>query len=71
MKPEIVSIGGIFLAAISHKKLLGVTYIKKILFNRRCNEPCWNDHLVNYFPLMYRYEVNTNILHLTISRAEF
>ena len=25
----------------------------------------WNDHLVNYFPLMYRYGINTNILHLT------
>ena len=32
---------------------------------------CWNDHLVNYFPLMYRYGINTNILHLTFSRAEF
>ena len=31
----------------------------------------WNDHLVNYFPLMYRYGINTNILHLTFSRAEF
>ena len=31
----------------------------------------WNDHLVNYFPLMYRYGINTIILHLTFSRAEF
>ena len=31
----------------------------------------WNDHLVNYFPLIYRYGINTNILHLTFSRAEF
>ena len=30
----------------------------------------WNDHLVNYFSLMYRYGINTNILHLTFSRAE-
>ena len=22
----------------------------------------WNDHLVNFFPLMYRYGINTNIL---------
>ena len=21
----------------------------------------WNEHLVNYFPLMYRYVINTNI----------
>ena len=25
----------------------------------------WNDHLVNYFPLMHRYGINTKILHLT------
>ena len=31
----------------------------------------WSDHLGNYFPLFYRHGVNTNILHLTISRAEF
>ena len=31
----------------------------------------WNDHLVNYFPLMYRYGITTNILYLTFSRAEF
>ena len=30
----------------------------------------WNDHLEN-FPLMNRYGINTNILHLTFSRAEF
>ena len=30
----------------------------------------WNDHLEN-FPLMNRYGVNTNILHLTFSRAKF
>ena len=29
------------------------------------------DHLVNYFRLMYRYGINTNILHLIFSRAEF
>ena len=31
----------------------------------------WNDHLVNYFLLMYRYGINTNKLHLMFSRAEF
>ena len=31
----------------------------------------WYDHLVNHFPLMYRYGINTNILHLTFSCAEF
>ena len=31
----------------------------------------WNDHLVNYYPLMYRYGINTNLLHLDFSRAEF
>ena len=36
------------------------------LFKVRCN-----DHLVNYFPLIYRHGININILHLTISRAEF
>ena len=30
----------------------------------------WNDHIVNYIPLMYCYGINTNILHLTFSRAE-
>ena len=30
----------------------------------------WNDHLVNYFSLMYRCKINTNILHLTFSRAD-
>ena len=32
---------------------------------------CWNDHLMNYFPLVNRYGINTNILHLTFSRVEF
>ena len=31
----------------------------------------WKDHLVSYFSLMYRYEINTIPLHLTFSRAEF
>ena len=31
----------------------------------------WNDQLVTYFSLMCRYGINTNILHLTFSRAEF
>ena len=50
---------------------------EKILLGRRYEEPLhlfkvrWNDHLVSYFSLMYRYGVNTNILHLTFSRAEF
>ena len=35
------------------------------LFNVR-----WNDHLMNYFPLMHRYGMNTNILHSTWSRVE-
>ena len=26
----------------------------------------WNDHLVNYFPLMYRYRINTNITAFNI-----
>ena len=30
----------------------------------------WNDHLVNYFPLMHCYRINTNISHSTFSRAE-
>ena len=30
----------------------------------------WNDYLVNYFLLMYRYGINKNILNLTFSRAE-
>ena len=51
---------------------------KKILFERRYDEPLsiyfkrgWNDHLVNYFPLMYYYGIDTSILHLTSCRAEF
>ena len=31
----------------------------------------WNDHLVNYLTLMYRYGINTNIFYLTFSRAKF
>ena len=31
---------------------------------------CWNDHLLNYFPPMYLYGINTNILLWTFSRAE-
>ena len=31
----------------------------------------WNDHLVGHFSLMYRYGINTNILHLTFSHAKF
>ena len=31
----------------------------------------WNNHLLNYFPLVCRYEINANILHLTFSRADF
>ena len=31
----------------------------------------WNDHSVNYFPLMYRCGINTNRVHLTFSRADF
>ena len=30
-----------------------------------------NEHLVNYFPRMYCYGINKNMLHLTFSRAEF
>ena len=30
----------------------------------------WNDHLEN-IPLMHCYRINTNILHLTFSSAEF
>ena len=29
------------------------------------------DHLMNYFPLMDRYGIDINILHLTYSRAEY
>ena len=32
---------------------------------------CSNEHLVNYFPLIYGYGTNPNILHLTYSHAEF
>ena len=32
---------------------------------------CCSDHWVNYFPLMYRYGINANILHLTFSPAKF
>ena len=31
----------------------------------------FNDHLVNIFLLLYRYGINTNILHLTFSCVEF
>ena len=31
----------------------------------------WNYYLVNYYPLMYRYRINTNVLQSTFSRAEF
>ena len=40
-----------------------LTLNKKILLERR--------YEVNYFPLIYRYGINTNLLHLTFSRAEF
>ena len=30
----------------------------------------WNDPSVSHFSLMYRYGINTNILHLTFSSAE-
>ena len=41
--------------------------IMKILLDKvRCN-----DCLGNYFPVMYRYGINKNILYLTFSRAEF
>ena len=30
----------------------------------------WNDHLVNYFSLMHRCGINTNLLLLTFSRAK-
>ena len=56
-------------------------FTKKILLDRRYHGPLsiqlyptkvrWNDHLVNCFSLMYRYGINTNILHLMFSRAEF
>ena len=32
---------------------------------------CWNNHLVSYFSLIYRYEISSNILSLTFFRAEF
>ena len=52
---------------------------KKILLGRRYDKPLFiyskfvgmAGHLVNYFSLMYRYGIDTNILHLTFSRAEF
>ena len=31
----------------------------------------WNDHFVIHLFLMYRYGINTNILHLKVSHAEF
>ena len=31
----------------------------------------WNNHLLNYFPLVCCYEINANILHLTFSRTDF
>ena len=30
----------------------------------------WNDHLVNYLALMYRYGINTNIFDLKFSRVQ-
>ena len=30
----------------------------------------WNDRLVNYFPFLCRYGINTNMVHLTFSRAQ-
>ena len=42
---------------------------KKILLGRRLDKTlfiiqvCWNDHLVTYFSLMYRYKISTNTLH--------
>ena len=30
----------------------------------------WNDRLVNYFPFIYRYGINTNMVHLTFPRAQ-
>ena len=51
---------------------------KKILRDRRYDKPLyhlfkvrWNGRIVSFFPLMYCYEINTNILHLTFLRAEF
>ena len=32
---------------------------------------CWNDRLVSYFSLIYRYGINQNVIHSTFSRAEF
>ena len=31
----------------------------------------WNDRLVDYFPPMCRYRINTNILHVIFSCVEF
>ena len=31
----------------------------------------WNNHLVNYFSMMHRCRINTNLLPLTFSRALF
>ena len=52
--------------------------VKKILLDRGYDEfrinlfkVRWNDRLVCYSSLVYRYGINTNILHLTLSRAEF
>ena len=52
--------------------------VKKILLDRGYDESRinlfkvrWNDRLVCYSSLVYRYGINTNILHLTLSRAEF
>ena len=42
--------------------------IKKILLDKRYDHLIkvrWNGHLVNYLPLIYRYGINMNILHLT------
>ena len=50
-------------AAAADPYLIWQTWIH--LFNVR-----WNDHLMNYFPLMHRYGMNTNILHSTWSRVE-
>ena len=72
----------ILLFSCQAKKKMHAFFIsinKKILLERKYDKPLsihlfkvrWNDHLVNYFPLMYRYGINKNILHLTFSRAEF
>ena len=42
--------------------------IKKILLDRRYDhlfKARWDGHLVNYLPLIYRYGISMNILHLT------